>query len=96
MISSKSNFISAQVKEILRAHENTLMKFLNTAFERLERKFDNLTTKNTVLKKEMTDLKSSMLFHFDRSNKKVLQVDIKISQVYLVNDGNIKTLIDDH
>ena len=70
MISSKSNFISAQVKEILRAHENTLMKFLNTAFERLERKFDNLTTKNTVSKKEMTDLKSSMLFHFDKSNKK--------------------------
>ena len=70
MISSKSNFIPAQVKEILRAHENTLMKFFNTAFERLERKFDNLTTKNTVSKKEMTDLKSSMLFHFDKSNKK--------------------------
>ena len=72
------------------------MKFFNAAFERLERKFDNLTTENIVLKKEMTDLKSSMQFHFDKSNKKVLQVETKVSQVYLVNDGNIKTLIDDH
>ena len=48
------------------------MKYFNAAFERLERKFDNLTTENIVLKKEMTDLKSSMQFHFDKSNKKVL------------------------
>ena len=72
------------------------MKFFNAAFERLERKFGNLTTKNTVLKKEMIGLKSSMQFHFDKSNKKVLQVKTKVSQVYFVNDGNIKTSIDDH
>ena len=47
---SKSNFSPAQVKEILHAHKNTLMKFFNTATGRLERKVDNLTTENIVLK----------------------------------------------
>ena len=38
---SESNFSPVQVKEILDAHENTLMKFFNTAIERLEGKVDN-------------------------------------------------------
>ena len=54
-MSSKSNFSQTQVKEILVTHENTLMKFINTAIERLERKVDNLTSKNAVLQKEMAD-----------------------------------------
>ena len=57
---SKSNFSPAQVKEILDAHENTLVRFFNTTIERLDRKVGNLTTENAVLKKEMADLKSSM------------------------------------
>ena len=52
-MSSKSNPSPTQVKEILVTHDNTLMKFINTAIERLERKVDNLTTKNAVLQKEM-------------------------------------------
>ena len=62
---SKSNFSPAQVKEILDAHENTLMKFFNTDSERLERGVNNMTTENAVLKKEMMDLKYSMQFHSD-------------------------------
>ena len=93
---SKLNFSPAQVKEILDAHENTLMKFFNTATERLERKVDNLTTENAVLKKEMADLKSSMQFHSDTIDKRLLEVDAKVSQVDVVNDESIKTLIDDH
>ena len=62
---SKSNFSLAQVKEILDVQDNTLMKFFNTAIERLERKVDNLTTENAVLKKKVADLKSSMQFHSD-------------------------------
>ena len=93
---SKLNFSPAQVKEILDGHENTLMKFFNTATERLERKADNLTTENAVLKKEMADLKSSMQFHSDTIDKKLLEVDAKVSQVDVVNDESIKTLIDDH
>ena len=61
-MSSKSNFSQTQVKEILVTHENTLMKFINTAIERLERKVDNLTTKNAVLQKEMAEFKSLMQF----------------------------------
>ena len=61
-MSSKSNFSPIQVKEILVTYENALMKFINTAIERLERKVDNLTTKNAVLQKEMADFKSLMQF----------------------------------
>ena len=69
------------------------MKFFNTAAERLERKIDNMTTESAVLKKEMVDLKSSMQFHSDTINKKLLEVDAKVSKVYVVNDENIKILI---
>ena len=61
-MSSKSNFSPIQVKEILVTHESALMKFINTAIERLERKVDNLTTKNAILQKEMADFKSLMQF----------------------------------
>ena len=92
---SKLNFSPAQVKEMLDPHGNTLMKLFNTSIERLERKVDNMTTENTVLKKEMADLKSSIHFHSDKINTK-LKSETKVSQVYVVNDENVKTLIDDH
>ena len=92
---SKSNFSPAKIKEILDTHANILMKFFNTAAKRLERKVDNLTTESAVLKKEMADLKSSMQFHSDTIDEKLLQVDTKVSQVFVVNDENVKTLIDD-
>ena len=52
--------ITSQVKEILDTDENTVMKYFNTAIERLERKVDNrersfkerngrLETFNTIL-----------------------------------------------
>ena len=44
----------------------------------------------------MVDLKSSMQFHSDTIDAKLLEVDTKVSQVYVVNDENTKTLIDDH
>ena len=92
--SSKSNFRPTQVKEILVIHENTLMKFINTVIERLERKVDNLTTKNAVLQKEIDDFKSLMRFYYDIIDENI--IDTRVSQVYNVNDENIKTLIDDH
>ena len=92
--SSKSNFRPTQVKEILVIHENTLMKFINTVIERLESKVDNLTTKNAVLQKEIDDFKSLMQFYSDIIDENI--IDTRVSQVYNVNDENIKTLIDDH
>ena len=92
--SSKSNFRPTQVKEILVIHENTSMKFINTVIERLERKVDNLTTKNAVLQKEIDDFKSLMQFYSDIIDENT--IDTRVSQVYNVNDENIKTLIDDH
>ena len=87
--SSKSNFRPTQVKEILVIHENTLMKFINTVIERLERKVDNLTTKNAVLQKEIDDFKSLMQFYSDIIDENI--IDTRVSQVYNVNDENIKT-----
>ena len=95
-MSSKSNFSPTQLKEIQVSHENTLMKFINTAIERLDRKVDNLTTKNAVLQKEMADFKSLMRFYSDIIEEKLLEVDTKVSQAYNVNDENIKTFIDNH
>ena len=95
-MSSKSNFSPTQLKEIQVTHENTLMKFINTAIERLDRKVDNLTTKNAVLQKEMADFKSLMQFYSDIIDEKLLEVDTKVSQAYNVNDENIKTFIDNH
>ena len=95
-MSSKSNFSPTQLKEIQVTHENTLMKFINTAIERQDRKVDNLTTKNAVLQKEMADFKSLMQFYSDIVDEKLLEVDTKVSQAYNVNDENFKTFIDDH
>ena len=44
----------------------------------------------------MVDLNSSMQFHSDTIDEKLLEVDTKVSQVYVVNDENVKTLIDDN
>ena len=49
IMGSKSNISPVQVNDILDAHEDTLMKIY--IIERLERKADNLTTENAVLKK---------------------------------------------
>ena len=95
-MSSKSNFSPTQLKEIQVTHENTLMKFINTAIERQDRKVDNLTTKNAVLQKEMADFKSLMQFYSDIIEEKLLEVDTKVSQAYNVNDENIKTFLDNH
>ena len=54
-----------------------------------------MTTGNAVLKKEMENLKSSMQFHSDIIDEKLLEVDTKVSQVCVVNDEYIITLIDD-
>ena len=54
-----------------------------------------MTTGNAVLKKEMENLKSSMQFHSDIIDEKLLEVDTKVSQVCVVNNENIITLIDD-
>ena len=80
-MNSKSNFSPSQVKEILDTHENTFMIFFNAGIERLERKVHNLTTKNAVLQKEMTDFKYLIQFHSDIIDVKLLEVDTKLSQV---------------
>ena len=72
------------------------MNFFNTAIERIGRKVDNLTTGNAVLKKKIAYLKSLIQFHSATTNQKFLAVDTKISQVYVVSDENIKTLIDNN
>ena len=44
----------------------------------------------------MVDLKSSVQFISDTIDVKLLEFGTKVSRVYIVNDENIKTFIDDH
>ena len=44
----------------------------------------------------MVDLKSSVQFISDAIDVKLLEFGTKVSRVYIVNDENIKTFIDDH
>ena len=44
----------------------------------------------------MADLKPSMQFHSDTIDRRLLEVDTKVSKVYVAIDENIKALIDDH
>ena len=37
-----------------------------------------------------------MQFHSDTIEEKLLEVDTKLLQVFVVNSDNVKTLIDDH
>ena len=62
ILCSKPNFSRVQLKEILDAHENTLMKFFHR-------------TENAVLMKKMADLKFSTQCHTDAIDKKFLEVD---------------------
>ena len=62
----------------------------------MKRKVHNLTAENAVLKKEIADFKSSVQFHSNTIDEKLLEVDTKVSQVYDINDENIRILTDDH
>ena len=44
----------------------------------------------------MVDLKSSVQFISDAIDVKLLEFGTNVSRVYIVNDENIKTFIDDH
>ena len=44
----------------------------------------------------MADLKPSMQFHSDTIDRRLVEVDTKVSKVYVAIDENIKALIDDH
>ena len=72
------------------------MKSFNKTIERLERKVHNVTTENALLKKEIADFKSSMQLHSNTIDEKLLEVDTKVLQVYVINDENIRILTDDH
>ena len=53
----------SQVKELLKVHENTLLKVFNSTVERLGKKIDILKEEISKIKKELTDLRESVQYH---------------------------------
>ena len=74
-------FTFVQVRELVKMHEETLMNFFNGAIDRMDAKVSKLIEENTILKKEMSDLKVSMQFHSDLVEEKTKQVEEKTKEV---------------
>ena len=54
-----------QIKELMKDKEETMMKFFNSAIDRLEKKIKDLTKENFNLKNDVNELKQSMQYHSD-------------------------------
>ena len=67
----------AQVKEIIKSSEDTMMKFFNSTVDRLEGKILTLTEENLTIKRELSEVKESLQFHSDMVEQKLKQVESK-------------------
>jgi predicted nucleic acid-binding Zn-ribbon protein len=65
----------------MKIQEETILRFFNSTMDRVEKKIEKLSTENVLLKKEMTELKSSMDFHSKIVDDKMKVVDEKIIKV---------------
>ena len=79
-------FTFAQVKELLKNNEETILKFFNSTVERLERKITSLTEENTLMKKEMLEFKNSLQFHSDVVERNIQNNERKDEFVFKQND----------
>ena len=71
-------FTFNQIREIMDRNEETLMRFFNSAVDRMEKKIKDLVEENILLKKELSDLKESVQFHSDLVEVKIKDVDEKL------------------
>ena len=74
-------FTFQQVQEVMKIQEETILRFFNSAMDRMEKKIEKLSEENVLLKKDMTNLKSSMNFHSEIVDDKMKDVDAKIVKV---------------
>ena len=72
------SFTFAQVRELMKSHEETIIKFFNGAIERMEKKIFTLVEENVLVKKELEDMKISMQYHSDMVEAKTKKVEEKI------------------
>ena len=47
------SFTFAQVRELMKSHEETIIKFFNGAIERMEKKIFTLVEENVLVKKDI-------------------------------------------
>ena len=78
-----------QIKEIIEKNEETIMKFVNSTIERLERKIDNLTEENRTLRAELKDVKSGMEFNDGTFSSKMKELDeLKVKKKQKIAERN--------
>lgn len=85
-------FTFQQVQEVMKIQEETILRFFNSAMDRMEKKIEKLSEENVLLKKDMTNLKSSMDFHSEIVDDKMKDVDAKIVKVNegITNNAKVK------
>ena len=71
-------FTFNQIKEIMDRNEETLMRFFNSAVDRMEKKIKDLVEENILLKKDLSDLKKPVQFHSDLVEVKIKDMDEKL------------------
>ena len=70
-------YTMAQVKEFIKATEDTIMNMVNSHVDRLERKIQSLTEENILIKKELKDVTESMQYHSNIVEDKLKEVETK-------------------
>ncbi|XP_065647333.1 uncharacterized protein LOC136077015 isoform X2 [Hydra vulgaris] len=79
------NFTSAQLKDILEIHENTIMKMFIDRIEKLENKLKSVIDENKKLKKELRELNKAVEFVSNNYDKIV--ADHQTSKTSLINEN---------
>ena len=71
----EEGYTFAQVNEIIKRSEETMMKFINSTVDRLENKIAVLTEENITIKKQLAEFNHSLQFHSDLIDDKVKSMD---------------------
>ena len=67
-------------------HKNTLLNVLNNTIDRFDKKIDILKEDNSKIKKDLTDLRASILYHsdnVDEVNQKLEDIDSRVEDIKL-------------
>ena len=73
-----------QVKQLVHMHENMLLNVFNSTIDSSDKKIDMLKEENSKIKKELIDLRESVLYHDDNIhefNKKLEGIDRRVEEV---------------
>ena len=73
-----------QVMQLVHMHENMLLNVFNSTIDSSDKKIDMLKEENSKIKKELIDLRESVLYHgdnIDEFNKKLEGIDRRVEEI---------------